>query len=71
MIIVMKHYSKMDMERASWVLITIIKQHYDNNNNNNNAFYLKAPFKALKDIAHNNNSTTKDSTSTGQFSANK
>ena len=32
----------------------------DNNNNNdyNNAFYLKA-FKALKDTAHKNNSTTK------------
>ena len=25
----------------------------------NNAFYSKAPFKALKDTAHNNNSTTK------------
>ena len=30
-----------------------------NNNNNNNAFHLKAPFKALKDTAHNNNSTAK------------
>ena len=26
--------------------------------NNNNAFYLKAPFKALKEPAHNNSSTT-------------
>ena len=31
-----------------------------------NAFYLKAPFKALKDNAHNNNNTTKNR---GQFSA--
>ena len=29
------------------------------NNYNNNAFYLKAPFKTLKDTAHKNNSTTK------------
>ena len=26
---------------------------------NNNAFYLKAPFKALKDTAHNNNNNSK------------
>ena len=38
----------------------------NNNNNNNNAFYIKAPFKALKDTAHKNNSTT----NRRQFSAN-
>ena len=41
-------------------------QYNNNNNNNNNVFYLKAPFKALKDTAYNNNSTTKNR---GQFSA--
>lgn len=30
----------------------------DNDNNDDDAFYLKAPFKALKDTVHDNNSTT-------------
>lgn len=45
-----------------------LKTYYNNNNSNNNkAFYLKVPFKALKDIAHKNNSTT----FRRQFSAHK
>ena len=46
-------------------VVRILFQRVDNNNNNNNsnnnndAFYLKAPFKALKDTAHNNKTVQK------------
>ena len=36
------------------LLFLVLYNNNNNNNNNNNAFYLKAPFKALKDTAHNN-----------------
>ena len=41
------------------------------NNNNNDAFYLKAPFKALKDTAHKNNSKTKTGDNLVQMRKNK
>ena len=37
-----------------FVCVDILMRKKTITNNNNNAFYLKAPFKALKDTAHNN-----------------